>query len=324
MTTGGPGRAGTVGPESAAEPPRRVALLVNPVAGGKHGTSIAATAAGRLRARGVDVEIVTGRDAAEAAEQARRCVGSGTDVLAVVGGDGLVHLALQAAAGTDTALAVLPAGTGNDFARTLGIPRRDPAAAADLILDGGRRTVDLGRSSVPDDAGRPAPQWFATVLTSGFDSLVVDRANRMRRPRGRMRYNIALLAELGLLRPRAFTLEADGERHELEAVLVAVGNGASYGGGMRICPQAALDDGKFSVTVVGAANRRTLLRVFPQVYRGTHVTHPLVRTFTARRIRLHTDDMRGYADGEPVGRLPLEAETVPGALRVVVPKEAGP
>lgn len=301
---------------------RRVALLVNPVAGGSRGEALAATAARRLLARGAEVELIAAQDVAVARAQARRCVADGIDVLAVVGGDGMVNLALQALAGEcdasgtgAPALAVLPAGTGNDFARVLGVPRRDAEGAADLVLDGDERTLDLGR--ITGD-GEP-PRWFGTVLTSGFDSLVTDRANRMRRPRGGMRYNLAMVAELGMLRPLPFVLDLDGERHELEATLIAVGNTTTYGGGMRICPHAEPDDGRFAVTVIPAVGRAKLLRVFPRVYRGTHTGHPGVLTFTARRVRIDTPAMRAYADGEPMGTLPLLAEAVPAAVRVLVP-----
>ncbi|MCF6524977.1 diacylglycerol kinase [Streptomyces sp. JJ36] len=303
----------------APGPGRRIALLVNPVAGRSRGTGLAEATARRLRDRGAEVRLLAAPDAGAAAARARECVAAGrTEVLAVVGGDGMVHLALQALAGTGTALGVIPAGTGNDFARALGIPRRDPVAAADLLLDGAVRTLDLGRvDGAPGPAG--SGRWFGTVLTSGFDTLVSERANRMRWPRGRMRYNLAILAELGLLRPLPFTLDVDGVRHELEAALIAVGNTASYGGGMRICPGAAADDGLLGITVVPGVGRAELLRVFPRVYRGTHVEHPRVQTYEARRVRLHTPSMRAFADGERVGPLPLAAEAVPGALHVVTP-----
>ncbi|MEE1927409.1 diacylglycerol kinase [Streptomyces sp. TRM 70351] len=299
--------------------PRRVTLLVNPAAGGRRGGGKAAAAARRLLAHGVEVDVVAGRDAAEARARARAAVSAGADVLAVAGGDGLVHLALQEVAGTGTALAVLPSGTGNDFARVLGIPRADPAAAADVITGGVARTLDLGRANAGDGGG---PCWFGTVLTSGFDSLVTDRTNRMRWPRGRARYNLAVLAELGVLRPRPYLLELDGERSELSAVLIAVGNTTTYGGGMRICPHAATDDGRLAVTVVGPAGVARLVRAFPRLYRGTHVSDPLVATFHARRVRVHTEAMRAYADGELVGALPVTAEAVPSAVRVLVPETA--
>ncbi|MDT0303048.1 diacylglycerol kinase [Streptomonospora wellingtoniae] len=295
-----------------------VTLLVNPAAGGNAGERIAARAARRLLSRGVEVDVVAGRDAAETRERARACVSAGADVLAVAGGDGMVHLALQELARTSTALAVLPSGTGNDFARALGIPSADPDAAADVVLGGVRRRIDLGRCSPPAGGGRPL--WFGTVLTSGFDSLVVERTDRMRWPRGRLRYAAAVMAELGRLRPLPFTIEADGHEEHLEGMLVAVGNTAFYGGGMRICPHADPGDGRLAVTAVGPATAGQLLRAFPRIYRGTHATHPLVRTFHANSVRLHTPGMRAYADGEPAGPLPLHAEAVAGAVEVLVPR----
>ncbi|MDA0563325.1 YegS/Rv2252/BmrU family lipid kinase [Streptomonospora sp. S1-112] len=302
--------------------PRTVTLLANPVAGGRRGAAWAAEAARRLLARGIDVDLVAGRDAAESRARARACVAAGSDVLAVAGGDGMVHLAVQELAGSATALAVLPTGTGNDFARALGIPAGDPAAAAAVVAGGRRRRIDVGVCTPSAAAGAPAPEArrFATVLTSGFDSFVNERANRMAWPRGRARYAAAVLAELGRLRPRPFTVIADGRAEEFEAVLVAVGNTGVYGGGMRVCPHALPDDGLLSVTVVGPATRAGLLRAFPRIYRGSHATHPLVRTFHARTLRVEAPDVPAFADGEPVGALPLAAEAAPAALEVVVPR----
>lgn len=300
--------------------PAAITLLANPAAGGRRGAEIAARTARRLLAHGVEVDVVAGRDAAETRQRARECVAAGAGVLAVAGGDGMVHLALQEVAGTSTALAVLPTGSGNDFARVLGIPAKSPDAAADTLLGGVRRRIDLGRCATPQGADRPL--WFGTVLTSGFDSLVVERTERMRWPRGRMRYAAAVMVELGRLRPLPFTVEADGHTEEFEAALVAVGNTACYGGGMRVCPHADPGDGRLAVTVVSPGTAGRLLRAFPSIYRGTHTTHPLVRTFHAESVRVHTPDMRAYADGEPAGPLPLHAEAVPGAVEVVVPKDA--
>ncbi|GAA4913191.1 diacylglycerol kinase [Streptomonospora salina] len=300
--------------------PSAVTLLANPAAGGRRGGEIAARTARRLLARGVDVDVVAGRDAAETRRRARDCVAAGAGVLAVAGGDGMVHLALQEVAGTSTALAVLPTGSGNDFARVLGIPATPPDAAADVLLGGVRRRIDLGRCAPPEGGDRPL--WFGTVLTSGFDSLVVERTERMRRPRGRMRYAAAVLAELGRLRPLPFTIEADGRVQELEAALVAIGNTSCYGGGMRVCPHADPADGRLAVTAVSPATAGQLLRAFPRIYRGTHTAHPLVHTFHAASVRVHTPDMRAYADGEPAGQLPLRAEAVPGAVEVLVPAAA--
>ncbi|MGW6293224.1 diacylglycerol kinase [Streptomyces sp. NPDC055058] len=292
-----------------------ITLFVNPTAGRGRGSRAARPAAAALRDAGYAVRTVLGEDAEDALARARAAVADGTGALVAVGGDGMVHLALQAVAGTGTPLGLVPAGTGNDFARAVGLPLRDPAAAgrmtADALKCGRVRDIDLGR--VGD-------RWFANVLASGFDSRVNDRGNRMRLPVGRFKYDLAMLAELSALRPVPYRITLDGGTvREVEATLVAVGNGPSYGGGMRVCHGADLTDGLLDVTVVGACSRRTLLRVFPSVYKGTHVGHPVVTVLRAARVELAADGVTGYADGEPVGALPLTARCVPAAVRVVGP-----
>ncbi|WP_327410195.1 diacylglycerol kinase [Streptomyces sp. NBC_01281] len=292
-----------------------ITLFVNPTAGRGRGAHAAQPAASAFRAAGFSVRTVVGEDAADGLARARAAVAEGTGALVAVGGDGMANLALQAVAGTDTPFGLVPVGTGNDFARALGLPLRAPAAAArltaEVLKEDRLRSVDLGRVD---------GTWFGTVLASGFDSRVNDRGNRMRLPVGRFRYDLAMLAELAALRPFAYRLTLDdGETREIEATLVAVGNGSSYGGGMRICPGADLGDGLFDVTVVGNCGRATLLTVFPKVYRGTHVDHPVVTVHRAARVELVAAGVTGYADGEPLGALPLTAECIPGAVRVALP-----
>jgi diacylglycerol kinase (ATP) len=288
---------------------RRIALLVNPVSGKGRGARLLAPVGERLRSAGVDVDVIVGRDADEAFDLVRTVVASdpGVDGVVAVGGDGLVNLAVQVVAGTGVPLGIIPAGSGNDIARALGIPRGDPVAAADLVLAGTTRAVDLGRAD-----GR----WFAGVLGSGFDSMVNERANRMSWPTGRSRYNLAILAELRVFRPVPFVLELDGERWETEAMLVAVGNGSSYGGGMRVCPDARLDDGLLDVTVLGPISKPEFLRVFPSVYKGTHVHHRAVTVRRARTVVLSSPGVTAYADGERVAALPVRCDAVPAALQV--------
>ncbi|MFG2476817.1 diacylglycerol kinase [Streptomyces fagopyri] len=292
-----------------------ITLFVNPTAGRGRGARAAQPAASALRAAGFSVRTVLGENAADALTRARDAVEGGTGALIAVGGDGMANLALQAVAGTRTPLGLVAVGTGNDFARALGLPIRDPGAAGRQIaesLKGARiRDVDLGRVN---------GTWFGTVLASGFDSRVNDRGNRMRRPSGRIKYDLAMLAELAAFRPVRYRMTLDdGETREIEATLVAVGNGSSYGGGMKICAGADLGDGLFDITVVGPCTRRTLLRVFPKVYRGTHLSHPVVSVHRAARVELVADGLTGYADGEPLGPLPLTARCVPGAVRVAIP-----
>ncbi|MCT7352551.1 diacylglycerol kinase [Streptomyces sp. 15-116A] len=292
-----------------------ITLFVNPTAGRGRGARAALPAADAFRAAGFSVQTVLGDDPQDALDQARKAVDEGTGALIAVGGDGMAHLALQAVVGTGTPFGLVAAGTGNDFARALGLPLRDPAAAGRMIAD----ALKCGR--VRDiDLGRVGERWFGAVLASGFDSRVNDRGNRMRLPLGRFKYDLAMVAELAAFRPLSYRITLDGgEVREVEATLVAVGNGPSYGGGMRICPGADLTDGLFDITVVGECSRATLLRVFPRVYRGTHIDHPAITVLRAASVELVAEGVTGYADGEPVGPLPLTAHCVPGAVRVVGP-----
>ncbi len=292
---------------------RQLAVLVNPTSGKGRGAKLLDPVADLLRRAGAVVDVVQGRDADEAFDRLRDRVASGVDGVVAVGGDGLVNLALQVVGGTGVPLGIVPAGTGNDIARSLGLAIDDPLAAAGLVARGHTRTVDLGRAN-----GR----WFAGVLGSGFDSMVNERANRMTWPRGRSRYNLAILAELRTFRPVPFVLDFEGETWHTEAMLVAVGNGSSYGGGMRVCPGARLDDGLLDVTVLGPISKPEFIRVFPTVYKGTHVNHPAVRVRRARNVTLRADRVIAYADGERVSVLPLTCDSVPGALTVYAPGPA--
>jgi len=294
----------------------RVTMLTNPASG--HGTArhAAERAAARLQRRGVDVVAVAGTDAAHARRLVEAALEHETDALVVVGGDGIVSLALQLLAGTDVPLAIVPAGTGNDHVREFGIPTKNPEAAADVVVDGETTTIDLGRIRGADGTER----WFGTVMAAGFDSLVTDRTNRMRWPHGRMRYNLALLAELGRLRLLPFRISLDGTELDRELTLAAVGNTRSYGGGMLICPHADPCDGMLDITMVASASRTRLVRLFPTVFRGTHVELDEVTTARARTIGVDCPGINAYADGEPVCPLPVEVTAVPGALRIRVPQ----
>ena len=285
----------------------RAALLVCPASGRGRAARVAGTVAARLRTAVDHLDLHVASSAEGTAEAARRAVADGADVLVVLGGDGGAHLAVQACAGTSTALAVVPAGTGNDLATALGTTSADEVV--DALRAGSRRSLDLGRV-------RGGP-WFATVLCAGFDSAVNERANAMRWPAGPRRYDVAILAELAALRAEHLVVETEDGVVELDALLVAVGNTTSYGGGIPVCPGASTSDGLFDLTVVGAAPRRTLLRMLPTLRTGRHVDHPEVRTFRARSVRLSGPSWVAYADGERLREVPLDVECVPGALTAV-------
>ncbi|WP_323099861.1 diacylglycerol kinase [Intrasporangium sp. YIM S08009] len=297
--------------------PDRVALVVNPTSGKGAGAALGEQTRRLLVAAGHEVTDVSGTDYAQARARGLAAVADGVDTLVVVGGDGMVHLGVNLCATSSTRLAVVAAGTGNDFARNLGLPVRDPAAAVDLLTSGRTRHVDLGRVS----HGVAGEKWFGGVLGAGFDAVVNERARRMRWPRGQMRYNLAVLRELPVFRPIPYVVELDGQRLETRAMLVAVANTSSFGGGMKVCPDADVADGLLDVMVVHALSIPSFLRVFPKVYSGAHTTHPAVEIHRARRVRLEASGIHSQADGEAFADLPVEAEVVPGALAVVVPAD---
>ena len=301
---------------AAPLPPGPVAVLVNPVAGRGRHRGLVDVIRARLSPLGRPV-LVLAPDSATAAEAAGlAAVADGAAALLTVGGDGTMHLGLQAVAGTPVGFGPVPAGTGNDFAVQVGYPA-DPLAAIDVIADalaaGRTRPVDLARMVAADGVTR----WYGAVLAAGFDALVNERANRMRWPRGDRRYDLAILMELARLRPRRYTLSLDGRTERFDAVLVAICNTASYGGGMRIGPAADPRDGLLDVMVGGRFNRWQLMRIKPQVYHGTHIHHPLVRMYRARVVELDCTGIIGYADGERNAPLPVTVTAVPDALRLL-------
>src|SRR5262245_24601855 len=295
----------------------QVAVLRGPTAGrGRHESSVAA-ALDILRSGG-DVTVLDAHTATEAEAACARSIAEGAAALVAVGGDGTVHLAVQAAAGSGVPFGVIPAGTGNDFATAVGIPSDQVAAARSLVAalgSGTIRPVDLAQMSGPDGYQR----WFAAVLGAGFDAIVNERANAMRWPKGRRRYDIAIFAELLRLRPRRYAITLDGQSLDVEAVLVAVGNTASYGGGIRMCPDAVATDGVLDVVVAAAISRTTLLRLQPRAYKGTHVTHPKVSAYRARVIEIAAEGIVSYVDGERACPLPITVTAAPAALTLLTP-----
>ncbi|MFA6574864.1 MAG: diacylglycerol kinase [Nocardioides sp.] len=287
---------------------RAIALLTNPTSGKGKGARMGAAAAAHLRGAGLTVRSLQGRDADEALDLARECVSDGVDALVVCGGDGMVNLGIQAVATTGIPLGIIPAGSGDDVARYFDIPRADPVAAADRVVAGATRTIDLARSQ-----GR----YYATVMAAGFDAVVNERANRMRWPRGQMRYNIATLLELRTFQPLPYTLDLDGTTLQLSAMLVAIGNGQSFGGGLRITEGARMDDDLLDVVIIKPITKLDLVRTYPKLFKGTHTAHPQYERHRARKVTVAAPGIVAYADGERFGPLPLTIESVPGALKVL-------
>lgn len=299
----------------------RVLAAVNPSASFGRGAGAGPAVLAALRAAGHDVVPLQAADFAALESSVRQALSTAPDALVVVGGDGMVNLGTNLVAGTGVPLGIVPSGTGNDMARGLGIPHDDrDAAIRALLVALGRpaRVIDAGRISFVDETtGEPATRWFASMVSAGFDSVVNERANRMRFPRGASRYTIALGLELVGLRPIPYRLVLDGEPLETRAMLVSVGNGVSLGGGMKVTPDARFDDGLLDVLVVQPLSRLAFLRIFPRVFAGTHVTDPRVAIHRVARVRIESDVAVAYADGERIGPLPIDVEVVPNALRVL-------
>lgn len=294
---------------------RRAAILINPTSGKGRNASNAPQALDRLREHGLDVTTLLAGTAEAGLELARQAVADGVDALVACGGDGTVHLALQAVYGTDTVLGIVPVGTGDDIARSLQIPRGDPRGAADIIAGGRIRTVDYAVVRAADGTERA----FLAVMSAGFDSEVNARANALRWPTGKSRYVLATVAELGVYRAADFTISVDGRTVHEPGMLLAIGNGPSYGGGMFVCPGARLDDGQLDLTFLIKTSKATFLKTFPRVFKGTHVGRPVVRTMRGARIHVEAPGQTAFADGEYVGPLPVDVHVVPRGLRVLVP-----
>lgn len=299
----------------------KAVFLVNP-GGGRGRTGARMEPLRRLAAR-AGAPLLVSRDVADLERLAREAVAAGALRLLVAGGDGTVHHALQALAGAETALGILPLGSGNDLAGALGVPA-DLERAVDLALSAPVRSIDLGAAG-----GR----YFAGVAGLGFDSEVNRYANTIRRLPGGLVYVWAVLRMLRGFRPPRLDIEFEGAGEGGQegtappfsgpVMFVALANSPRYGGGMRIAPEARLDDGLLDCVVVRAISRPALLRVFPGVFRGAHVRHPAVTVVRAPAAALRLDrPLTSYGDGEPlveVGEQPVRFAVLPGALRVIAP-----
>lgn len=300
-------------PEAAQ--PRRVFVAINPTASFGKGKDVGPKVIAALEAAGHAVTALQESSYAALTVSVRAAVATEPDALVVVGGDGMVNLAANILVGTSVPLGIVPSGTGNDMARTLGIPFGNADAATAMLLDALTRTARVIDAGVIRGAG--PDRYFACSVSAGFDAIVNERANRMSWPKGPQRYNVAIALELLRLKPITYRLELDGETRTVEGMLVTVGNGISIGGGMNVTPHAELDDGLFDVLVVGRLSRLQFLRIFPSVYKGTHLSDPRVSVVRAKRVTIDADAVVAYADGERVGPLPLDIEVVPNALRVL-------
>lgn len=295
-----------------------IAVLSNPFAGKGRGALEADAALAHLRSLGADVRAYAGESAASGRILVAQALAERPQVLVVIGGDGTLSGILDAVCAAGVPVVLVPAGTGNDLARALGLPRGDPAAAAELALTGVPRMIDVGEIRAAGQVDS-----FLTIAALGFDAKVSDRTNRLRWPQGVLRYYLALVVELIRLRPMEFTVAIDGEEPVHAAgTLVAVGNTQSYGGGMPLCVGAAADDGLLDVVQVAPLTRLRLLRLFPLLLRGAHLARPEVTHRQARTVAVSAPGLVVYADGERIAENACTIGIRRAALTVLVP--AGP
>lgn len=274
----------------------------------------------RLQEAGLSVEAVQPSDRWETRELARLAGLAHRSAVIACGGDGTVHDVLQGLTGTGTALGVVPAGSGDDVAGSLGLATGSVARACSAIirdLQEDRRTMaDVGVAVTPDSE----PRYFASVLCTGFDARVNARANTMGRWFGQ-RYTLAMLRELTSFTAMEYTIDspavAGSPRETVTAMIVSIGNGAMYGSGMRICPNADTTDGLLDVTILHNVSRARLLWSFRLVFSGAHIRLPYVETIRVPSLTLSSPGAVAYADGEHIGDLPVTVSTRPAALATI-------
>lgn len=293
---------------------KRLGVIINPVSGNGLGKIQGQLAIAELQ-RECEVLDLTGNSMAETQANARVAIAENLlDGLVVVGGDGMVHLGVNLCAEAKITLGIIAAGTGNDAARTLGLPIGDAVAGARVLLNNIRapRTIDLIRAKTSIGAF-----YFFGSLNTDFVGLVNVRANTWKWPKGPSRYKLAMVAELAKFKPTKYTAVIDGVEKKFEAMLCTIANSQYFGGGMKFAPNALIDDGFLDIFIVNKISRLELLKVFPKVYTGEHITHPAVEFIRAKSISLSTNTpMPALADGELVGMAPVQAEIAPKALKV--------
>ena len=340
-----PRRTTTTSDTHPAPPRPVVGVVVNPTAGHGRGRRAGDRTTALLDAAGFRVVDLSASTVGDALAQARRACANGLTALVVVGGDGMVHLGVNAVVATRTPLGIVAVGSGNDFATALGIPVHDPERAVAVLraaLTAGPRPVDAvhvtpyvptgpadgSHHSVRGPDGPPAVRathggrWYAGTLSLGLDAAINATANTYRWPSGHGRYLRAVLAHLRTFTPYGYRLTTDGTVQDTLGTLVAVSSAPRFGGGLRIAPDARVDDGLLHVVHAGPLSRASIVRIFPGIYRGRHVDHPAVTITRARTVIIEAGATGAtppvaYADGEPVGPVPLRAQIHPGVLRIL-------
>ena len=288
-------------------------IVANPTAGHGKAGKVVGKVDHLLHAAGIEHEVVLSESGPDLEARVRRAADDGASVVGCIGGDGTVGLAANGLIGTDATLAIFPSGTADDFAASIGLKGLESAVRA--ITAGNVARIDTGLVRTQERT-----RHYVAIASCGFDSEVNEAANAMTvRIGGTGTYVVALVKTLSRFTPAGFTIDLDGEVVRGQHMLVAIGNSISYGGGMKVTPDASLVDGMLDVCMLRAVSKPAFLRAFPRVFRGTHVTHPAVRMARVRRLHIEADRrVMVYADGERVGPGPATIEVVPASLSVFI------
>ncbi len=288
-----------------------IVAVVNPIAGRGKCKRLWPQIAAYLEELGISLRVEFTQGAGDAIKLARQAAVDGAAAVIAVGGDGTLNEVVNGLVGyPETVLGVIPAGSGNDFVRSLGLKPSDWQAACRLIAQGKTKAVDLGQVN-----GRH----FINVSGVGFDATVVDCANTWGKAHfsSTLAYVAAMLKTLREFKPSHVKIQLDGQEVETLSWLVVVASGQYFGGGMWIAPQAEISDGLFDVVVLGDVSKFELLRAFPSIFSGKHLSHPAIKFYRARQVRVEADrPMMAQTDGEVIGQTPITFQVRPSALRV--------
>jgi diacylglycerol kinase (ATP) len=286
------------------------ALVINPVSGQGKGTTVGTYVAGYLNQHKTPFTIITGNSSVAVSVHLRSFLDRNPECEGViaVGGDGLMHIIIQLVVPSQIPFTIIPAGTGNDFVRALGWSLDSLDLQLSTVISTKPTSIDLGLVD---------GEWFGAILSTGFDSIVNEKANTMQWPKGPMKYNAAIALELPRFKPRHYEIALDDRTISTEAMLIAVSNGRSYGGGMLVCPNANINDGLFDVMVLHPISKLEFMKVFPQVFAGTHISHPAVEIVRSKHVSIESDAV-AYADGERIGQLPVAVECIQNATQTWV------
>ena len=285
-------------------------LVVNPKAGKGKSNYLSPNLEELLKSNKLPYEVINKSTYEETMFDFHQRIKSGNfERVIAIGGDGLVNLCLQEIAESDIALAVVPAGTGNDFARAVGAYKKSVEEIFNAIRSQDPTAIDLGL--VTGDFGR---RWYVQVLSTGFDALVNNLANKITWPKGQIKYTLATIFTLARFKPIKYELIIDDKKFNQNLMLLSVANGETYGGGMRICPNASNSDGIFDILLVHPVSKIVLLTIFPKVFAGKHIPHPRIEIFHGKEVKILAD-ATAFADGEFISKLPIEIKNVQNALK---------